>query len=1088
MARMCVLLAVSLFFLPLVAAQTELQPPRDAFIYEGEPLVMKDTGFLYVGNDEQGKASIALAKFDIRTSKPLERAILTITPVASRSSDTLLPIRVYALASGWETASWNEPPLFGASTPIYLLGRDQPLVIDLKSLLSYSPGLPYGIAVKAVENGDEYNLKEILLSLSIPDAFPDSEASSSAVVIEESISPTANVINAELHVATLKKTYAAGEVVRLTDPPLIQESHPALLYKQIGIAAIRDRIKRAPYSSWWSPIKGIADNALGMDAGSGERRSRANLAKILAFSYTITQQKAYADKARDFLFQMESGEDYVNYHAFADGLGWYGQAYDMLKGNGYDFGAYTMDERKWYCVWLCKQPVTYSYDSEIRDKIQKETYKFSRDDSMAWECTKDVVISLVTFSPKAGCISEVGELMLADNNIRIRRYSSVGMAALSILDKKDKNYDVLDTLDVFNLLYNNDAAKMFRDATEQVMDGITNQIVSNEEGGWGEGTYYLQYAARNYLPFLRARKNMGYEDDLSALAKVHEWAVKIRLPNGQRPNFDDAGFDFFMGGWLSDSAGKELHRWDWETSAAPYYAPPFDNFRVDSIVFFDDSALAKAPSFSPTQFLPEAGNAVFRSDWGREAIYLLLMGEHRRARTQGLSHEHPDATSFQMFAFDQPLALDSGYIKWEAHSSVNKPENHNLILVDGKGPPIWDHMGIVYPDVDVDTYLQNYFDTDMVDYGEVTARYEETDIERAVLFPDHRYFVISDSVSSARTHDYDWMLHGNNEGGSFTSTANGGIWEKGNAQLAAYILNPDSISTNEYTHSFSYDQQLTHTAISARKSGKDASFLAVLYPQKKGFRFPEMVSVDGKAVKITEGSRTDIVFSNRESEAVSPEKTTTGVASIATDAQLSFTSTDNGQLDYVTNIGGTFYKFEDGYVYASDSPIDVYLKARPDAWSGYIRGNGRYRLQLFVNGQIREVRFRNALAPFVYADGILTLNLEGEGSLELLGIEPPVLPKSQIRNYGERISGDVQVKIQRWDAGAWTDYQIVIDEPVEIAEDGFLALDTLFNAREVQIDQPGRYRIYAEFTDGDKVYHDFSNNEMKDQWEFMVIA
>ena len=68
------------------------------------------------------------------------------------------------------------------------------------------------------------------------------------------------------------------------------------------------------------------------------------------------------------------------------------------------------------------------------------------------------------------------------------------------------------------------------------------------------------------------------------------------------------------------------------------------------------------------------------------------------------------------------------------------------------------------------------------------------------------------------------------------------------------------------------------------------------------------------------------------------------------------------------------------------------------------------------------------------------------------------------------------------------DYQIVIDEPVEIAEDGFLALDTLFNAREVQIDQPGRYRIYAEFTDGDKVYHDFSNNEMKDQWEFMVIG
>ena len=73
----------------------------------------------------------------------------------------------------------------------------------------------------------------------------------------------------------------------------------------------------------------------------------------------------------------------------------------------------------------------------------------------------------------------------------------------------------------------------------------------------------------------------------------------------------------------------------------------------------------------------------------------VVLGEHDTASEFGRdrsgvgrapqSHEHADGGSFMLNAFGQRLALDPGYLTFTTQSLVNKPEDHNMVLVDGQG-------------------------------------------------------------------------------------------------------------------------------------------------------------------------------------------------------------------------------------------------------------------------------------------------------------------------------------------------------------------------------------------------------------------
>ncbi len=754
--------------------------------------------------------------------------------------------------------------------------------------------------------------------------------------------------------------FLASRVIAL--PP---GRHPVLLYEEVDIPVIKDRIEREPYASWWAWIKGKSDEALSKSAGQlGDERQKTRFAKALAFAYMITQDSTYAQKAIDVMKAVKfppRGGNLGEPHAEAEGAANYFEAYDML----YNYLRGDLDS-----------------DGTIRAIAAEEADRLY-----------------------GGLFVQLGFFKIPlwqtphKDNWHIRAYSALGMGAIVLSDYVGES----STPDQWD-----------ERARSVVMETMDYQIDAN--GGYAEGPFYSQYAADIYMPYLLALKRFSGEDLLndSKIHSMHDWSLNIRLPDGSRPNVDDAHLSYFFGNYLSSVyPDGAVHAWDWGNARELYAA---DFYRVDAIVLYDDSIEPGEPDFNPTIFMPEAGDAVFRSDWSRDAIYMLLRGEHGKARTNGLSHEHPDGISFIIFAYGEMLALDAGYIEFAQHHKVNKALNHNLILVDGKGPPLIELLGNVIG-AGVDATISNFFSTNFLDYAEVKARYQNTNFVRSVFFADNKYFVIIDDIDAGAVHTYEWLLHGNGggtSGGEFESREKGVKWRINDVELIAYIAAPNNAKMileeggTAGVHSFSYRQELTHTVLKARASGEDLKFLSVLYPKAVDSDEPEIIALaaeGGRGVKVNEDV---IAYKNRDSAGLSLHSLSADNDTVRTDGEALFVKSSPrlqpafelfdrnsfpawlgwGSVGRFSVLGGRFLKVGSDSLFSSSEKIRLALDANEleSSLEGYFSGQNPFSLKLWTTLEPDSVYVNDAPLDFSFSpkSDILTLNLQGQGTLKMV--------------------------------------------------------------------------------------------------------
>ena len=176
------------------------------------------------------------------------------------------------------------------------------------------------------------------------------------------------------------------------------------------------------------------------------------------------------------------------------------------------------------------------------------------------------------------------------------------------------------------------------------------------------------------------------------------------------------------------------------------------------LAYLDDSVTAAEPSWK-NHFLPDAGNAIFRSGWEEDARWLLLVAEHGAARKT--LHDHVDGTSFSLAAYGEYLLLDPGYYKPNEQdvSVTADADSHNVILIDGQGAP---DKGLLTNFGDTDAFLENTLDGEKIAYAEARESYEKTTIERSLVFVRQRYFVVADRLSTEATkpREHRWRVGG----------------------------------------------------------------------------------------------------------------------------------------------------------------------------------------------------------------------------------------------------------------------------------------------------------------------------------------
>ncbi|MCB9852900.1 MAG: heparinase II/III family protein [Phycisphaerales bacterium] len=596
--------------------------------------------------------------------------------------------------------------------------------------------------------------------------------------------------------------------------PLSVEAHPFILATPETIAVIRDRTTREPAKTWVEQLQRRcpADADITATTNVDERLS---LARDAALCYLLTSDEAMANRAARLLAETPLLDDAVTtndgLHAFVGRVPRYCEAYDLLKTLAPDLNL----------NWR----INADDDAMIRNHIAAMA-RWLRDNRPFWyDFTR--------------------------NNWAIRQYAALAICTMTIAD---------GTPDLPATVLRN----WYEYARRETALSLDAQVCP--EGAFAEGCGYMNYAAENYIPMFFAVRNLQ-GDDLFAEPRYQanfEWLTRIRTPAGHLPNFDDAPLSQFPTHYLTSAcADAGLFEWDWQRAGRP----TMDLCRA--ICWHDDGVQPVPPAIEPSLILPEAGNAILRSSWDADAIYLLLLGEHGQPRTSGYGHEHPDNTSFMIEAFGEPLAIDSGYIDFPNHTLVNRPENHNLILIDDTGPALL-QIGNQPLVVDQDAFIEDAVVDGPVPQCTVRTNYANTEIRRTILMPGHDHFVIVDTLrpASGNTHKFTWVLHGNagvdesagGTGGGFELGDNFARWTRPDGVALQLWLTssagPPAIRERFDEDGELYRNQLTghgpssilrHRTVEGIVESRDAVFLAVLLPVQNASDLPKVDEISRDA-------------------------------------------------------------------------------------------------------------------------------------------------------------------------------------------------------------------------------------------------
>jgi len=652
-------------------------------------------------------------------------------------------------------------------------------------------------------------------------------------------------------------------------PAGVDLTRPRLLMRPGDVPIVQQRVLREPYRTQLARIVDQAASGSNWDPADHTipaEREKAKAAKNGAFLYAIdrtitggvavpfasaAERQAAGDHARDSLLAMytvsriaDTFDDDIN---TSEEIVGYATAYDTLLGAGYPFAP---DD-----------------EAAIRANLIA--------------LTSDLYEDYRGLDPQVG-----SSAVFLTNNHRTKSGAALAIAAIALAE-----HTPAPGSDPAHIA---EPADWFAYGIAQV-DRVLRFAYVSGDGAYSEGPYYARYSGQNHLPFLRAVDRLagGVPGPVFGLAQPNlwrhplfarhqRWMVDTTLPDGSMAHIDDGnvGRSYYYG-MLSSLADAPLFHWAWAHGREPFVAEGSIDLAADQIVNYDDAIPAVAPADSPTSFYIEGGHAMLRQDWSRDAVLALILGEHgianefaRDEQDRGIvvaaSHEQAEPGAFSLFAFGEQLAIDPGYFTFPERDLVAKPQHHNIVLVDGKGPvdPFtatlsWADRN-AEPHADGQSTITHTLDTGFLDAATVSSSYGGTpaivtgsavpsvppaQITRRFLLPDHRYLVIADFVRSKQSRSFSWLLHGNGGPGSdgtFLATPNGATWTIRGARLDGAIALDGAapvFTTSSELHEI-YDRgRRSHTVLHASANGSSLRSVLLAVPTHAGDAAPEVTPV-----------------------------------------------------------------------------------------------------------------------------------------------------------------------------------------------------------------------------------------------------
>ncbi|MCA9770881.1 MAG: heparinase II/III family protein [Myxococcales bacterium] len=740
-------------------------------------------------------------------------------------------------------------------------------------------------------------------------------------------------------------------------------TYPRLVYRAADFPTIQDRLTRQPYQTLYARIVARANQNPGPGTPGvyvpSEEYPKANVAKAAAFSYAVDGTPAHGAKARDLLLTMKT--DYTridpldlgsDVHAATAILAWVG-AYDILAGTGL---------------------LTPTEDATIRANLGTLVDGFYH------------------------TYVEVFPILLSgwQNNHNTMDAAAVGAAAIVLNDHP--------------------RAEAWASFGRTEVDYQLRHLIASE-GGYAEGPHYWVYSAQIHVPFLWAMHDylaaVGAPAGLphrvncavralvppcaaevltvpdTLLEAFHrgpfEWAFLTRTPGGSRPPYDDSWLEPNVSGLVASLYGDSDLAWDWAVNDEyPYSSNVTGHFDVDLIARYDDAAVTpQAPTRSPTAFLPESGNAIFRDGWGSDAVYMLVLGEHGAMRNSG--HEHTDATSFSIYKAGEWLALDPGYIQYDYRDLVYAATNHNMLLVDGAGPPS-PSLGVTGG---TDAYIEHGMDTAFTDYVEARADYTNLNahVRRRVVFENESFFILADEVTADQMRTFTWQLHGHgggDTGGDFALIPGGAEWQRPTgapvAKLRAHVtsdLGPPTLHHELDNQGLTYLNLRQHETLRADVTGTAATFLSVLLAEDAADPYPAVTELADGVFKVADGTDTVVAGLGTVGTPLFVDGAASVVGTVEAAGRLAVARADTatGDLAHATLSGGTSLSYDGAPVVTLDVAANVTVRFGPATIDGAVSGDAT-QIMLPL-GSAPSAVAGAAVTGYAYGAGTLTIDVSG---------------------------------------------------------------------------------------------------------------
>lgn len=421
------------------------------------------------------------------------------------------------------------------------------------------------------------------------------------------------------------------------------------------------------------------------------------------------------------------------------------------------------------------------------------------------------------------------------------------------------------------------------DNTLWVQTGLFPRVSEPDTlSGYAEGPGYFDYAFQNSFPFMRAMGNFLPDDDypftFGSITRqirnpwfdnrydlLYTWMNRIRMPDGALPAIHDSPIGF--GTTITALSGKPEFN-----VVNPGFSPNNPLTRTQYIATHVGHGAITDSLFQP---LTEAGSLVFRSGWDTTATYWHFIGKHGIILSGAKSHHQGDATSFSLYAHGKLLAIDPGYPGSTESDAVNKPTDHNLILVNGNGPnpPNGEFVSVTTNTA----FIENHFDLPSLDYGEIRASYHGASQVRKALFLNGRICLLADFLKGPPSNNYSFQLHGHGLAGSDPTSQEGsfipdfpgfsGIWQRDSVRMLATILSAtenaeyDFVTDSMAIGASSY-RKYSKMLVSSFPSTENTFFLTSLIPaaSDQPVATPVTSLPSCKAIRIADGETNSFIF------------------------------------------------------------------------------------------------------------------------------------------------------------------------------------------------------------------------------------